>query len=199
MSILAFAAISLCACQKKIDTVATTVSTKGTVPATTTSQFVKYTIQKGEQFCDKNSYNMVNYQQLSFVVKFDSSAIYQTKSPSNQTDINKLFGFSDNNTQHHQFSARFGWRWSNNALRLFAYVYNNSVMTFKELGTVALGAEHTCSIKVVKDSYIFVVNDVETVMPRKSLTTVAQGYKLYPYFGGDELAPQTISIWIKEL
>jgi hypothetical protein len=35
-------------------------------------------------------------------------------------------------------------------------------------------------------------------MPRKSTTIKAVGYKLYPYFGGDELAPHPVSIWIKE-
>jgi hypothetical protein len=188
---------SLASCHKKIDNVTTSVANKGT--GLVIAKFVKYTIAKGEQYCDRNIYTPTNYQQLSFSVIFDSTAIYQTIFPSNQTDINKLFGFSDNNAQHHLFSARFGWRWSNNAIRLFAYIYNNGVMSFKELGTAAIGVENSCSIKVNKDNYLFTFNQKETVMPRASTTTTAEGYKLYPYFGGDEVAPHTISISIKEL
>ncbi|MEO5783498.1 MAG: hypothetical protein ABIQ07_09520 [Ginsengibacter sp.] len=35
-------------------------------------------------------------------------------------------------------------------------------------------------------------------LPRTSTTAKAIGYKLYPYFGGDETAPHEIDIWIKE-
>ena len=187
----------LTSCSKKIDSVVKDI-VQQPAPAPT-QEFVQYTINKGEQYCDKNGYQPVKYSQLSFKVKFDSSAIYKTISPGNQQDINKLFGFSDNNAQHHQFSARFGWRWSENALRLFAYTYNNSVVSVKELGTVKIDAEVNCSIKVNGDSYIFNLDEKSASMPRTSTTSAGEGYKLYPYFGGDELAPHTISIWIKEL
>jgi len=36
-------------------------------------------------------------------------------------------------------------------------------------------------------------------MPRESTTTMAEGYQLYPYFGGDETAPHDIFIWIEKL
>lgn len=72
-------------------------------------------------------------------------------------------------------------------------------MSFKEIGTVKIGEENNCSIKVNGDTYIFTLNDQQVVMPRASTTPLAEGYKLFPYFGGDELAPHTISIWIKEI
>jgi hypothetical protein len=169
------------------------------INAPVVNQYVKYTILQGQQYCTLNPYTPVKYEELKFVVKFDSSAVYKTVSTSNQVDINKLFGFSDNDANHQQFSARFGWRWSNNALRLFAYVYNNGVMSFKELGTVAIGTENNCSIKVTSTSYIFTLNDKTDVMPRNSTSASASGYKLYPYFGGDETAPHEVSIWIKEI
>ena len=161
--------------------------------------FLKYTINKGQQYCDHNIFQTVNYSELKFIVKFDSSAIYTTEDAGNQFDINKLYGFSDNNADHHQFSARFGWRWSNGALRLFGYTYNNSVRSFKELGTVMIGVENSCSIKVGDGMYIFTLNDKSDTLQRKSTTQHAVGYKLYPYFGGDEIAPHDIYIWIKDL
>lgn len=160
--------------------------------------FVNYIIRRGQQFCDQSTFAQVEYAELKFVVKFDSSAIYTTTDPSNQNDINKLFGFSDNNTAHQLYSARFGWRWSDKALRLFAYVYNGGVRASKELGTIAIGTENNCSIKVTAGYYIFNLNNVSDTVLRSATTAKGQGYKLYPYFGGDETAPHDICIAIKE-
>ena len=167
--------------------------------STTSSQFIRYTIQKGNQYCDGNTYKAVETSEMKFVVRFDSSAVYQTQSPENQYDINKLYGFSDNNAGHHQYSARFGWRWSTNALHLFAYVYNEGSVTSKELTTITIGAETNCSIKVTSTNYLFTVNGTTTQLPRTAATEKAKGYQLYPYFGGDEVAPHQINIWIKDV
>ena len=161
--------------------------------------FTKFTISEGKQFCNNNIYVTTSYSELRFLAKFDSSAIYTTTDPGRQNDINKLYGFSDNNTTHHQFSARFGWRWSNNALRLFGYIYNDGLNDFKDLGTVALGTENVCAIKVTPTAYHFLLNGKTDSLPRTSTTIKAEGYKLYPYFGGNESAPHTINIFIKEL
>ena len=165
----------------------------------TTTQFAKYTIRQGQNYCDGNTFTPTSYSQLNFIAKFDSSAIYSTVNPDNQLDINKLYGFSDNNSLHQDFSARFGWRWSDNALRLFGYVYNNGVRDSKELGIVSIGSENSCSITVNPKSYVFTLNGKIDSLPRTSTTVKATGYKLYPYFGGDETAPHNIYIWIKEL
>ena len=168
----------------------------GQVVATTL--FTKYTIRQGQNYCDGNIFTPTSYSQLNFIAKFDSSAIYTNVNPENQLDINKLYGFADNNSTHQMFSARFGWGWSNNALRLYGYVYNDGIRISKELGTVAIGAENTCSIKVNPKSYVFSLNGKVDSLPRTSTTVKATGYKLYPYFGGNETAPHNIYIWIKE-
>ena len=161
--------------------------------------FTFFTIRAGQHFADGNAYKSIETQELKFSVKFDSSAIYRSFLPINQYDINKLYGFSDNNAGHHQFSARFGWRWSDNALRLFAYVYNNGVVVSKELGSVTIGKEVNCGIKVYGPAYIFSCEEIIEYLPRTSTTPLAKGYLLYPYFGGDEPAPHDINIWIKNL
>jgi len=164
-----------------------------------TGQYIKYTIHQGNHYADHNVYKTVNYDELKFIVRFDSTAIYQTADPGNQEDINKLYGFSDNNADHQQYSARFGWNWARGALRLYAYTYNNGVRTEQEITSVQIRAEYNCSIKVNNDKYIFSVNSSIIEMPRNSATAKGEGYKLYPYFGGDETAPHDISIIIKEL
>lgn len=186
-------AFALCSCNKTTDAIS------GNVPKDNSGQFVKYTIKKGNQYCDGNTFRQIETNEMKFVVRFDSSAIYQTTSAENQYDINKLYGFSDNNGDHQQYSARFGWRWSADALRLFAYVYNAGLVTSKELKSIAIGAETRCSIKITSTNYIFSVNDVNYPLPRMASTEKAKGYQLYPYFGGDEVAPHEINIWIKNV
>jgi hypothetical protein len=138
------------------------------------------------------------FTSINFTVKFDSSSIYTTVDPDNQYDINKLYGFSDNNAHHHQFSARIGWRWSDNALRLFGYNYNNGIAEYKEIARIEVGEEIECSISIQSDQYVFKVNGRTLSMPRATKAEKAIGYKLYPYFGGNETAPHDIHIWIKE-
>ena len=184
--------VILLSCSKK-------ESVQPTAVAPAASAFIDYTIQAGKQFCDQNTYTPLSITSLKFVVKFDSSAIYQTLNPSNQGDVNKLYGFSDNNAFHQDFSARFGWRWYHDKLSLQGYIYNNSVRDFQDLATVDIGKEYTCAINVKDSLYEFVINGAVTRMPRKSTTPTAVGYKLYPYFGGDELAPHLIHIFIKPL
>lgn len=185
----------LTSCQKALDIVAE----KNASPAVDPSGFTKYTISQGKQYCNQNTYKAVEADVMSFVVKFDSSAIYQAQSAENQYDINKLYGFSDNNQDHHQYSARIGWRWSDRALRLFAYVYNGGQVISKELAAVAIGAETACKIQVVGNRYVFTVNDRVESLPREATTEKGKGYQLYPYFGGDETAPHEINIWLKNL
>lgn len=163
-----------------------------------TPGFKQFVIPKGQHYTTDNPLKSIETTSLKFVVKFDSSAIYTTANPENQYDINKLYGFSDNGAQLHLYSARFGWRWSDGALRLFAYTYNNGVRNEKEIGPVPIGAEIQCSITVAGEVYEFAVNDKMVTMPRQSTTPNAKGYQLYPYFGGDEVAPHDVRIWIKE-
>lgn len=161
--------------------------------------WVSYTIQKGAQSADQAKTQPVTLDSLRFIVQFDNSARYTTVSPSNQSDINKLYGFSDNNKQHHEFSARIGWRWFNNQLELLGYNYNNSVNDWRFITAVPLNTEIPCSIKVSGNQYIINVNGVTVSMPRAATTPKAEGYKLFPFFGGTENAPQLITIKIKEL
>ncbi len=188
--------VCLCACNKQTPL---SPDENGFGKTDPNQSYVKHSIFGGKHYSNKNGLTSVKLSNLSFKVKFDSTAIYTTIKPENQTDINKLFGFSDNNAKHQLYSARFGWRWSDNALRLFAYTYNAGTRSFVELGTIKPGTENDCSITVSGDTYIFSLNGVKTTMPRASTTGEAEGYKLYPYFGGDETAPHDIFIWIKEV
>jgi len=195
MWVLLFSILILSSCRRQLLISPDKLKADTTVLQTS---YIDYIISQGDQFCDKNFPVPVDYSVQKFSVLFDSSAIYTLANKSNQSDINKLYGFSDNNTEHHVNSARIGWRWSDNALRLFAYVYNNEQRSSLEIATVSINKEIICSIEVRIDEYHFSVNGIGKMMPRASTTATAKGYKLYPYFGGDEKAPHKISIRIKE-
>ena len=188
------ALLLLCACTKT-----TNLSFFSDKLASSRLRNVPYIIKKGEHYAVPTSYRLVAFDELRFLVQFDSSAIYQTESAENQYDINKLYGFSDNNSDHHLYSARFGWRWSDGALRLFAYVYNDGEVARRELAPVPIGVSLECRILVSGNQYIFYYGDNWASMPRESSTPVAQGYMLHPYFGGDETALHDITINIIEL
>lgn len=167
-------------------------------PPKPVTQYSTFTIRQGQHYCDQNSFKSIRTSEMKFMAKFDNSAIYQSVIPENQYDINKLWGFSEgiNNATN---SARIGWSWNDGALRLYAYVYANSIRYSQEITPVTIGAEITCSIKVVGSTYLFTVNGISVSLPRGLSTSQASGYQQYPYFGGNEVAPHLITIQIKSL
>ena len=172
-----------------------TESARGGPPKT---KYTTYTIRQGQHYCDQNTLKAVTTSEMNFVAKFDNSAIYQTILPDNQYDINKLWGFSEG-FDHQYNSARIGWSWNNDALRLYAYAYANGIRYSEEITPVLIGTDINCSIRPVGNTYVFSVNGISVSLPRGPSTSTASGYQLYPYFGGDETAPHTITILIRSL
>lgn len=159
-------------------------------------EYSTFTIQKGAHYCDQNPLRSITTSEMKFMVKFDSSAIYQTELPENQYAINKLWGFSEG-TDNHNNSARIGWSWTDNALRLYGYAYVSGVLHYQEITSVTIGTEISCSIKLAAETYLFTVNEVSVSLPRGTSGSQARGYQQYPYFGGNEVAPHLITILIK--
>lgn len=132
-----------------------------------------------------------------FEIVFDESAQYTTVDPVNQHDINKLVGFSDCNSQHHVNSARFGWRWLDGQLEIHAYTYMDEVRMSEYIGTVTLNESHQYRLSMTDDTYVFQLDDLPVVeMPRSKPCDKGIYYMMWPYFGGDEVAPHDIEIKI---
>ncbi len=155
-----------------------------------------YMIKKGRH-SSTSKVTAMEASQMVFTATFDSSAIYKTTNTSNQADINKLYGISDCGTHHHQNSARFGWRWYNNQLEILAYSYENGERNFKFITSVALNKEYTYTLETTADAYVFKL-DGKTVSTERSCEGAASGYKLFPYFGGNEKAPHDIKVLIRD-
>ncbi|WP_420150423.1 hypothetical protein [Spirosoma sp.] len=160
---------------------------------------VIYRIRAGQQYSDQNPLVFTHKTTLTFSATFNESAIYTTRLPENQSDINKLYGFSDCNTHHSLASARFGWNWRDNALRIYAYCYVNGQRIAQELGIAQLNVANDYQIILSESAYTFIFLGKQTVIARGCTTVEStQRYLLYPYFGGDETAPHDITIAITE-
>jgi len=163
------------------------------------NEYQLFVIPKGEHYCNYKV-EALQENELSFMAILDSTMTYTSVEPINQHDINKLYGFSDCNDQHHENSARFGWRWLNDTMEIHAYFYQNGIRSSILLGSVALNEPHFYSINLLPNVYSFQLDDNPPVMVDR-MNSCDKGfyYKLFPYFGGDERAPHDIVIRIKEL
>jgi len=130
-----------------------------------------------------------------------------------QWDVNKLFGFS---IGHHQLNSsfRFGWRpiLGEKKIEIVAYEYHDGVRQ-KTMPICRVHLNKWYKVRLVyiphkKKSY-YNVSDIKTnklIKDREiySLTNDVDlkrgsglGYTLGIYFGGNEKAPQDITIWKK--
>jgi hypothetical protein len=159
---------------------------------------VTYTIPAGLHSSAASAYQFLTASSIRFTARFDSSAIYQTVDSRNQGDINKLYGMADCNSVHQVNSARFGWRWFGNVLQIWAYNYVNGERQIAFIKNVPLNSTNTYELAFADSAYIFKVDELQITLPRHCAEE-AKGYKLYPYFGGDESAPHEITIIIQDL
>ncbi len=181
--------LPLSACQVTVDTAL--LPAPASAPTT-------YTIPAGAHYTTQHPFKKVSLNTLKFKVTFNSSAIYTTRDPANQTDINKLYGVADCGTPHHTNSARFGWRWYNNQLELYAYTYSNGARNSVLVGVIKLDQPSICELVLEDKMYTFRMDGKQVHLPR-ACNGVGDGYQLYPYFGGDETAPHAISIAIEDI
>lgn len=161
---------------------------------------INYLIKAGNHYCQQSRLEYTTKSKLVFLATFNESATYKTADPAKQSDINKLYGFSDCNSSHQTNSARFGWNWYNDSLRIYAYYYRSGVMYSQPMGIAQVNQTNLYKIQIQSGQYIFSFNDNQYIATRGCTdTTTLERYQLYPYFGGTEVAPHDITITIQEL
>jgi hypothetical protein len=193
ITLLFASVILLTSCKKTLDR-----AIHGSAPVLVDG-YQEYIIESGEHFTAGNVYKHINKKELHFMAWLDSSCIYLSTNPSNQADINKLYGFADCGADHQQSSARFGWNWNGTAFDIYAYCYTDGVRQSKLMGSMRPKEKASLSISVSPKKYLFKFNGKLETMERSCSTEQIEGYQLYPYFGGDEPAPHKMRIYIKEL
>ena len=116
----------------------------------------------------------------------------------NQGDINKLFGIGY--WPHHSYqSVRFGWNYlSSDNINIHAYWYLNGERYSKYLGSVKIGMRHTYVIMPSEKSH-----NLQVIGRGISCTVPVPGsrfaYRLGPYFGGNQVAPHNMTIYMDKL
>lgn len=181
LSIAIFISIFLFSCDEVIDEI----------------PFREFRIPKGEHYSNRGIESLQS-SSLAFQVIFDSTAIYKTQDPIQQFSTNKLLGFADCNSFHHENSARFGWQWLNGQLEILAYTYVNGAWIEKFIGTAEIGKVSNYQIYITEQTYIFTLDNFPpVVMDRGNTCNIGVYYMLYPYFGGQEVAPHDIIIKIR--
>jgi len=194
ITILIAFALLLSSCKKSLDR-----EVHGTAPVLVDG-YQEYIIETGEHYTSSNAIKSVsNKKELHFMAWLDSSCIYLSASPTNQGDINKLYGFGDCGEDHQASSARFGWNWNGTTFDIYAYCYANSIREWKLMGSLRPKEKAEMWIIVSPKKYVFRFKDRIETMERTCSTEQVEGYQLYPYFGGDEPAPHKMRIYIKEL
>lgn len=160
------------------------------------SEFWIFKIKEGKHR-STNKVKTINRDNVHFELLLTNSCEYETIDPVNQWDVNKIFGFSDGGG-HQKNSARIGWRYVNNELQLMAYTHYNEDFYFKKICVVNTGVYYDCKINCLPDQYEFIV-DGDTVYMDRYWIYSNRRYLLWPYFGGDEVAPHDIEIRVKLL
>lgn len=134
---------------------------------------------------------------LFYQVIFDNTCRYHL--PHGDTmDINKLIGIGYM-PWHRVNSVRIGWRWieSIQLIELLQYIYINGKRTHGHLAFVPLNEKAV--VKIWGEVSCHKIQ-VDNKPPVKVLIKPRQwGYLLRPYFGGNQPAPHTMTIYLKNL
>lgn len=162
--------------------------------------YQEYFIPKGEHSSKGKTIDELTNTTLAYDVIFDNSCKYDLNS-SDQADINKLFGFADCNSNHHNNSARFGWRWNNNQLEILSYYYVNEKRKHEFLTAIELDKPYRMSIEIVDHQYKFEIENVLEAVYYERGNTCNKGlhYLLFPYFGGNQTAPHDMKIYMRRV
>ena len=160
---------------------------------------MKFLIKKDKHYSDQYLYKFVNILNtnrfLKYQVLFDNTCKYELPKE-DQEDINKLFGYTLG-FNHHKDSARFGWFYQDKTIHLHAYVYDNGVRKSKLIKNLDLNTQYVLTLVDECDNWLFSVNDGWSVIGSVKIPKSCEfkyGYKLWPYFGGNNTAPHDITI-----
>ncbi|MBL0745824.1 hypothetical protein [Chryseolinea lacunae] len=159
--------------------------------------FETFVIRAGDHYATGRHAESLQWNVLRFEASFDQTAIYQFDDAGFQDSKNKLMGFSDCNSLHHQNSARFAWQWYHDQLEIYAYCYVNGQRQEAFMGVVQPGEIQRYEIEITNHDYVFRFSDKEVHIARGSTCSVGVYQLLWPYFGGQMPAPHDVSIRIR--
>lgn len=139
----------------------------------------------------------------TFRVQFTPSCRYRTTAAQNQLDWCKLMGFTT--VDIHKHSIRLGWRYNpqTDKIDLGYYGYIKGNRTMQALTSIDVGAWASVTIRMHRNGEMVEVNgvrhEVSQALGLSSLFPTPTWVLRTAYFGGDEEAPQDISIVVRDI
>ena len=163
--------------------------------------FRVFTIPEGKHRSG-NFYNTPNDSKIKFDFILNESAEYISEVSRNQTDINKIYGFSDFGKSHLKYSIRLGWRYNPESghIELCWLRHEDGVHKGETIRVIEPNEIYRATIDIQTFWYVIVIDgDTTKVIRRpKGMWGLVRRYYLYPYFGGNEYAPHEVTIRIKD-
>jgi hypothetical protein len=156
-----------------------------------------YTIEKGSHRSTwLPKVTLSNKIFISFSFETDPSYILDNKS--DQEDTNKIFGISDS-WYHRKHSVRLGWRYDNKLQKSICsvYYYVDGKHYIEDLGEIEQFETSFFYLKILNDRYEVIALDKKITIPRTS-RWFGPRYLLFPYFGGQQVAPKQFKIKINK-
>ena len=156
-----------------------------------------YTINKGSHRSTwLPKFTFETSLRVSFEFTSDPSYILNNKT--DQGDTNKIFGISDS-WYHRRHSIRLGWRYDSKLKKSIGcvYFYKDGKHFVEDLGAIEQNKPYICYIDILQDSYIIISLDKRVIIPRTSRWRGPR-YLLFPYFGGQQVAPKQFKIEINK-
>jgi len=157
-----------------------------------------YTICKNDHYSSLMPKIHFGIKSINGKIKFNKDCDYTLTDPTCINDINKAYGFSYGN--HNKWSIRLGWLVENHKIKLFNYIYANSIRKSKRIGTSTTYFEFDTwyNFEITYNDMdklaTIKINNYITSLPFNIPATI--GYYLKPYFGGNCSAPQDMTIEI---
>lgn len=121
-------------------------------------------------------------------------------------DVNKLYGIGYL-WNHHQNSARFGWRYNpmTEKIIISAYCYDKGERIVREMCEIDRNRWYSFGLTIIQDRYLFQVNEVTKDYSRRIASASISfthkkkwSYRLGIYFGGNKPSPREMHIEIKK-
>jgi len=166
-----------------------------------------YYIKKGNRYKSGLHIGITFKKKIEFRCKFDDSCLHGPLGNRDEEDISKLFGFSTT-WWHHKQSGRVGWRCiDGKTIQVLTYSYNKGKHDIQDsdiLGIVKPGEMFYCTIEDIETDYVFTFKkgfdeEVVTKTDPKQKDWFLFHYLLFPYFGGNKVAPHKMKIHLEKL
>jgi len=157
---------------------------------------LNFTISKGAHyFSPRLNQTHSGISKITYYIQFEDNCKYKLNTI-DSNDINKAYGFSYG--IHQNNSTRLGWNWKSDTLMLYNYAYLSKIRKSKKIGNFARKRPIYVEQWYQGKDTVW-VSCVQGSLAKAAFVTGAgisptTGYRLYPYFGGTSVAPQSMNI-----